>query len=105
MKSHYHNAIDASVKSELQDYTDSDPWRVLRIQGEIVEGFVNIYRFISCHDSPQVINNMSTAPLVVSLSLSASDLPAFHRFSTAREGDYNASAKTGQLLDIRVCGT
>ena len=39
MKSQYHNAIDASVRSELQDYTDSDPWRVLRIQGEIVEGF------------------------------------------------------------------
>ena len=39
MKSNYRNAIDASVKSELQDYTDSDPWRVLRIQGEIVEGF------------------------------------------------------------------
>ena len=28
-----------SSEDELQDFTDSDPWRVLRIQSEIVEGF------------------------------------------------------------------
>lgn len=27
------------LKSELQDFTDSDPWRVLRVQSELVEGF------------------------------------------------------------------
>ncbi len=35
----YHDFLELSLKSELQDYTESDPWRVLRIQSEIVEGF------------------------------------------------------------------
>ena len=35
----YHDFLELSLKNELQDYTDSDPWRVLRIQSEIVEGF------------------------------------------------------------------
>ena len=35
----YHDFLELSLKSELQDFTDSDPWRVLRIQSEIVEGF------------------------------------------------------------------
>lgn len=35
----YNDFLELSLKSELQDFTDSDPWRVLRIQSEIVEGF------------------------------------------------------------------
>jgi len=35
----YDDLFKLSLKDELQDFTDSDPWRVLRIQSEIVEGF------------------------------------------------------------------
>ena len=35
----YDDLFKLSLNDELQDFTDSDPWRVLRIQSEIVEGF------------------------------------------------------------------
>ena len=38
-KSKYRNSLESGLKTELQDFTESDPWRVLRIQGELVEGF------------------------------------------------------------------
>lgn len=31
--------LEELLQSELQDFTDSDPWRVLRVQSELVEGF------------------------------------------------------------------
>jgi len=35
----YEDFVSWVVKNELQDFTETDPWRVLRIQSEIVEGF------------------------------------------------------------------
>lgn len=35
----YEAFVRLSSEDNLQDFTDSDPWRVLRIQSEIVEGF------------------------------------------------------------------
>jgi hypothetical protein len=38
-KKEYSEFQKSSLESELQDFTESDPWRVLRIQSEMVEGF------------------------------------------------------------------
>ncbi len=35
----YKQRIKSNLKSELQGFTDTDPWRVLRVQSELVEGF------------------------------------------------------------------
>ena len=47
-KKEYDDFLKASLKSELQDFTDSDPWRVLRIQSEIVEGFEALSKIGPC---------------------------------------------------------
>ena len=47
-KKEYADISDASLKSELQDFTDSDPWRVLRIQSEIVDGFETLSKIGPC---------------------------------------------------------
>jgi uncharacterized protein (TIGR00730 family) len=70
----YEDFIEWTIKNELQDFTDSDPWRVLRIQSEIVEGFETLSRIT----------------------------PAICLFGSAREKEngkyYNAARETASLL-------
>jgi uncharacterized protein (TIGR00730 family) len=42
VKKRLHNLMTSSLKSELQDFTDSDPWRVLRVQSELVDGIESL---------------------------------------------------------------